>query len=77
MLPCSINESVQEGLIPLILENSYAGCPLCCCLSTQITPSVLASAFAVLVKNNLYCVFSGITTDSNAEESKILSSNID
>ena len=62
--PVDTNVSVADGFIPFILPNSKF-CPF----NTHIKPSVSISASVVLLKNNLYCVLSGITIDSNMSES--------
>ena len=62
--------SVDAGFIPLISANSKV-CPF----NTHITPLVAFSACPSLVKNILYWVLSGITTESNSDALDKLASN--
>ena len=52
--------SVDDGFIPFNLANSN-----CCPFKTHITPIVFSSVKPDLLKNNLYCVLSGMTIELN------------
>ena len=68
--PADTKVSVAAGFMPLSSANSKA-CPF----KTHITPFVAFSPVPSFVKNILYCVLSGMTTESNSEALDKFSSN--